>query len=177
MSDDDTTVWALAVTFGVLSLFSIGGANAVLPEMHRQAVDIHFWMTSERFTDLFAIAQAAPGPNIILVTLIGWDVAGPAGALAATGAMIVPTSLLAYFVGKVWERFRFARWRTAIQAGLNPLTIGLIGSTAYVLARAVDTHITAAALTLGTAAMLTMTRLHPLIFLGAGAALGAFGLV
>jgi chromate transporter len=177
MSDDDATIWALAATFGVLSLFAIGGANAVLPEMHRQAVEVHFWMTSERLTDLFAIALAAPGPNIIIVTLIGWDVAGPVGSLVATTAMIGPTSLLAYFVGQVWERFRFARWRIAVQAGLNPLTIGLVGSTAFVLAREVDTSIAATALTLGTAALLIFTRLHPLIFLGAGAVLGIFGLV
>ena len=76
-------IWALASIFALLSFFAIGGANAVIPEMHRQAVDVHGWMTSQRFTDLFAIAQAAPGPNIIIVTLIGWEVAGIAGAAAS----------------------------------------------------------------------------------------------
>jgi chromate transporter len=177
MSDDDRKLWALAATFGLLSFFAIGGANAVIPEMHRQAVEVQGWMISQRFTDLFAIAQAAPGPNIIIVTLIGWDVAGFAGALVATLAMIVPTSVLAYYVGKVWYRFRQARWRIAIQAGVTPVTIGLVAASAYVLSRAADTGLVALALTLVTAVVLTLTRLHPLLLLALGAALGAAGMV
>ena len=174
---DDTKLWSLAATFALLSFISIGGANAVLPEMHRQAVDVHHWMTSARFTDLFAIAQAAPGPNILIVTLIGWDVAGLAGALAATIAMIVPTSVVAYHVGKIWDRFREARWRIAIQAGVTPVTIGLVGGSAYVLSRAADTGPATVILTLGTAVILTTTRLHPLLLIALGGVLGALGIV
>ena len=174
---DDAKLWTLATTFALLSFIAIGGGNAILPEMHRQAVDVHHWMTSGRFTDLFAIAQASPGPNILIVTLIGWDVAGLAGALVATLAMIGPTSVLAYFVGRVWHRFREARWRIAIQNGLTPVTIGLVAASAYVLSRAADTGVVAVALTLVTAAALTLTRLHPFVFLAAGAALGAAGLI
>jgi chromate transporter len=177
MSDDDRKLWTLAATFALLSVFAIGGANAVIPEMHRQAVDIQGWMTGRRFTDLFAIAQAAPGPNIIIVTLIGWEAAGLLGALVATVAMIGPTSVLAYFVGKVWHRFREARWRTVVQNGMTPVTIGLVAASSYVLSRAADTNLVAVALTLVTALVLTRTRLHPFIFLGAGAVLGAAGLV
>ena len=125
----------------LLSFIAIGGANAIIPEMHRQAVDVHDWMTSGRFTDLFAIAQASPGPNILIVTLIGWDVAGFAGALTTTLAMIVPTSIVAFYVGRIWHRFRQARWRIAIQAGVTPVTIGLVAASAYVLSRAADTSL------------------------------------
>ena len=177
MSDDDTKIWALATTFGFLSFIAIGGANAIIPEMHRQAVDVHHWMTSGRFTDLFAIAQASPGPNILIVTLIGWDVAGLAGAFVATLAMIVPTSIVAYHVGRIWHRFRKARWRIAIQAGVTPVTIGLIAASAYVLSRAADTSLALALLTLGTAVVLTLTRLHPLLLIGLGGVLGAVGIV
>ena len=177
MSDDDAKLWALATTFGFLSFIAIGGANAIIPEMHRQAVDVHAWMTSGRFTDFFAIAQASPGPNILIVTLIGWDVAGLAGALTATLAMIVPTSVVAYHVGRIWHRFRKARWRIAIQAGVTPVTIGLIAASAYVLSRAADTSLALAALTLGTAVVLTLTRLHPLLLIGLGGVLGAVGIV
>ena len=177
MSDDDAALWALAAAFAVLSFFAIGGINAVLPELHRQAVDVHGWMTSPRFTDLFAIAQAAPGPNIIVVTLLGWEVAGISGALLTTLAMFGPTSVVAYVVGHYWHRFRQARWRIAIQAGVTPISIGLVAASAYVLGRTVDTSIAAVALTLATAVALTLTRLHPLIFLAAGAALGAAGLI
>ena len=177
MSGDDARLWTLATTFALLSFIAIGGANAIIPEMHRQAVDVHHWMTSGRFTDLFAIAQASPGPNILIVTLIGWDVAGFAGALATTLAMIVPTSAVAFFVGRIWHRFRDAHWRIAIQAGVTPVTIGLVAASAYVLSRAADTSLAAALLTIGTAAVLTLTRLHPLLLIGLGALLGAAGLV
>lgn len=177
MSDDDAKLWALAAAFGLLSIFTIGGVNVVLPEMHRQAVDVHGWMTSQRFADLFAIAQAAPGPNIIIVTLIGWQVAGLAGALVATLAMIGPTSVAAFWIGRIWHRFRFARWRISIQAGLTPLTIGLVAASGYVISRAADTSLAAVALTLATALVLFLTRIHPILFLALGAALGAVGLI
>ncbi len=177
MSEDELPLGALFVNFAILSVFAIGGVNATIPEMHRQAVDVHHWMANERFTDLFAIAQAAPGPNVIIVTLIGWEVAGLAGALLATLAMVGPTSVLAYFVGQLWHRFRFAGWRIAIQNGITPITIGLVAASTFVLARVADTSVVAVAITLGTAAALYFTRLHPLIFFALGAALGAAGLV
>ncbi len=175
MSDDDAVLWSLAVSFAVLSLFAVGGINTLLPEMHRQAVDVHGWMGSQRFADLFAIAQAAPGPNLIIVTLIGWEVARLPGAAVATLAMIAPTSILAYAVGKAWHRFRFARWRIAIQNGLVPVTIGLVAAAAFVLARAVDGGPVAVLVTLGAAAAVYFTRIHPLLFLAGGAALGVAG--
>ena len=177
MSDDDSPLWALAILFVWLSFFAIGGVNALLPEMHRQVVDVHGWMTNERFADLFAIAQASPGPNLIIVSLIGWEVGRVPGALVATLALLGPTSVLTYFAGQVWHRFRFARWRIAVQNGLVPVTIGLVAAASFVLARTADTGPAAVVLTLGTATVLYFTRLHPLLFLTLGAVLGAVGLV
>lgn len=177
MSDDEGAVWIIAGNFAVLSLIAVGGANPILPELQRQAVDVYGWMSSARFTDLFAVAQAAPGPNLLVVTLIGWDVAGLPGALVATLAICAPSGILAYFVSRLWDRFRLARWRVAIQAGLVPVTIGLVAAGAYVIARSADTSLAALLITLTTAAALFYTRLHPLLFLAAGAALGLAGLV
>jgi chromate transporter len=177
MSDDDSVLWSLAVTFVAISFFAVGGINTLLPEMHRQAVEVHGWMTSERFADLFAIAQAAPGPNLIIVTLIGWDAGGLPGAAVATLAMLAPTSVLIYHVGKVWHRFGYARWRIAVQNGLVPVTVGLVAGAAFVLARAADTGPVAVLVTLGTAAAVYFTRIHPLLFLATGAALGVAGLI
>jgi chromate transporter len=176
VSDDDSPLTALAVNFVILSFFAVGGANSVIPEIHRQVVDVHGWMTEQRFTDLFAIARAAPGPNVIIVTLLGWQVDGIPGALVATLAMLGPTSVLAYFVGRLWHRFRFARWRNAIQNGVVPITIGLVAATAVVLVRASDKSPAALAITLATAAAVYFTRIHPLLFLAAGAVLGLAGL-
>jgi chromate transporter len=175
--NDDAVLWLLAANFAVLSLFAVGGINALLPEMHRQFVENYGWMSSQRFTDLFAIAQGAPGPNLTVVTLVGWDAAGLAGALVATFAMVVPTSVLTYGVARVWHRFRHARWRIAIEGGLVPVTIGLVAASSYVLARAADKSVTAFAITLGTAVALYFSRIHPLLFLGVGAVLGVAGLV
>jgi len=177
MSEDDSVLWSLAILFAGISFFAIGGVNALLPEMHRQVVDVQGWMSSDRFADLFAIAQASPGPNLIIVSLIGWEVGRVPGAIVATLAMLGPTSVLAYYVGQVWHRFRYARWRVAIQNGLVPVTIGLVAAASFVLARAADTGPITVALTLGTAVALYFTRLHPLIFLAAGAALGVVGLI
>ena len=98
MNSEGNPIWTLAWTFGLMSLFAVGGANAAIPEMHRVAVDVQHWMTDKQFADVFAISQMSPGPNVLIVTLIGYSVAGLAGALVATLAMCVPTAVLAYFV-------------------------------------------------------------------------------
>src|SRR5262245_7100846 len=95
----------LAGTFGMLSLVSIGGINVLLPEIHRQVVDVHGWMSDAAFANLFAIANAAPGPNVIVISLIGWQVAGLAGLLVATLAIMIPSCSLAFLVGR-----GIARW-------------------------------------------------------------------
>ena len=177
MNDGEGAVWIIAINFAVLSLIAVGGVSPILPELQRQAVDVYGWMSSARFTDLFAIAQAAPGPNLLVATLIGWDVSGLPGALVATLAICAPSAILTYFVSRLWDRFRLAPWRVAMQAGLIPITIGLVAAGAYVIARSADTSVMAFLITTGTAAALFCTRLHPLLFLAAGAAFGLAGLV
>src|SRR5690349_606553 len=110
----------LAGHFALLSLVAVGGANVVVPDIHRFVVESQGWMSGPEFAQLFAIAQAATGPNVIVVTLIGWQVAGLAGALVATAAMTGPTCLLTYGVSRVWDRFRDKPWRKAVQTGLVP---------------------------------------------------------
>ncbi len=128
----------LAGYFGMLSLISFGGVSASLPEMHRYFVDQNGWMDSEQFTRLFGIANAAPGPNMMVVGLLGFQMAGAAGAVASFLAMALPSSLFAYYVGGVWHRFRDRPWRIAIQSGLLPLTVGLLLASGYVLTLAAD---------------------------------------
>ena len=111
MRDDGGTLLALAGYFALMSLFAIGGANSAVPEMYRVAVEVEDWMTDRQFADMFAIAQVTPGPNVIIVTLIGYHVAGVVGALVATLAMCGPTCIFAFYVGGVWDRFKDARWR------------------------------------------------------------------
>ena len=174
---DEGILRTLAGHFALLSLFAIGGANAAMPEMHRLAVELKGWMTDRQFADLFAIAQVAPGPNVIIVTLIGYQAAGIAGALVATAAMCGPTCIAAYYIGRVWDRFRQARWRIAIQAGLVPITIGLIAASAWVLALAADHNWIAAAITIATAIAGYFSRLNPLWLFGVASLVGLAGYV
>jgi chromate transporter len=167
----------LAGYFALLSLFAIGGANAALPEMHRLAVEVMHWMSERQFADMFAIAQVTPGPNVIVVTLIGYHVAGLAGALVATIAMCGPTCLFAFFVGRAWDRFKGAPWRMAVQAALVPISIGLLGASAAVVASAAAQSELAMAVTALTALVTYAVKLNPLWIFAGAALLGLFGLI
>jgi chromate transporter len=171
---NDSPLIPLFGYFALLSLFAVGGANAAIPEMHRIAVEVMQWMSDRQFADSFAIAQVSPGPNVIIVTLIGYHVAGLAGAAVATAAMCGPTCILAFLVARTWDRFKGARWRIAIQSGLVPVSLGLIAASAFVLARSADHNIYAAILTAATAVVSFATRINPLWLFAAG---GLFGLI
>ena len=170
-------LWELAAQFFVLSLLSIGGANAVIPEIHRRAVETQQWMSDADFTQLFALSQAAPGPNVLIVSLVGWKVAGIVGGVVAMLAMSGPSSFLTYAVAHAWERFRDAPWRIAVQRAIAPVTVGLILASGYVLTRTADHSWAAYAVTGATMLLVLRTSVHPLWMLGAAAVLGAFGVV
>lgn len=167
----------LAVDFSLLSLITVGGVITVLPEMHRNVVEVHGWMSGAEFAQLFALAQASPGPNILVVSLIGWKVAGLAGAVVATGAACAPSSILTYAVSKVWQRFRGARWRVAVEDGLVPMTVGLMLAGGYLITLAADQTAMGFVITAVTAAAVLATRIHPLWLLAAGGLIGFAGWV
>lgn len=168
---------ALAVQFAILSLFAVGGAMAVVPEMHRQVVEVYGWLNDRQFADLFAIAQAAPGPNIIVVTLIGFQTAGIPGALAATAAMCAPSCVITYFVSRTFDRFKDAKWRIVVQAGLVPVSVGLFAAGFFIVARAADRTLVAVAITAATTAIAYFTRINPLWMFALAGVLGYLGLV
>ena len=172
-----TVLGALAVVFGQLSLLAFGGGTSVLGEMQRQVVEVHPWMSAQEFAALFALAQAAPGPNMLVTTLVGWRVAGLAGALVATVGMCGPSSVLTFVTVGLWYRFRNAPWRATVQAGLVPVTAGLVMAAAALLVRTTSAAWGTGVLTLVAAALFLFTRIHPLIVLGSAAALGALGAV
>jgi len=172
-------IWSLISTFGLMSLFAVGGANAAIPEMHRIAVEVNHWMTEREFADIYAISQLSPGPNVLIVTLIGYTVAGFGGAVAATLAMCVPTAAFAYYVSRLLRRSTGARWPSIVQTALVPLSIGLMAASALIVAQAAtaDRNWAAVALTLAVAAMAYGTRLNPLWLLLAGGLLGFAGVI
>lgn len=177
MNSDANPVATLAWTFAMMSLFAVGGANSAIPEMHRAAVDVNHWLTDKQFTDVYAIAQLSPGPNVLIVTLIGYSVAGILGALVATLAMCVPTAVLALIVSRFLTRSSRSRWPSIIQAALVPLSIGLMGASGFILARTSDRTVVAALVTVGAAVLASVTKLNPLWMLVAGGCLGFAGLI
>jgi chromate transporter len=163
--------------FGVLSLLAFGGASTVLPELHRLAVETHHWMSDATFAHLVAISQATPGPNSIIFTLVGWQVAGLSGALAATVAMCGPSSLLIFIFMRFWERLQGRRWQLIIQTGISPLAIGLVLASGCIITRGADQSWAAGAVTAATVLIVLKSRVNPLWLIGLGALLGLTGII
>ena len=177
MKDDGSIYLGLIGIFAMCSVIAVGGANSTVPEMHRQVVDAHAWMSDRTFSELYAIAQAAPGPNVVLTSLLGHYVAGLPGALIAITAMCAPSCTIAYCAARLVDRFREARWRVMLQAGLVPVTIGLVASSALVVARAADHGVTTVLITLASFALCYWTRVTPVVALVLAAVLGLTGVV
>lgn len=177
MNSGGNPILMLAWTFGVMSLFAVGGANSAIPEMHRVAVDVQHWLSDKQFADVFAISQMSPGPNVLIVTLIGYSVAGVAGALVATISMCVPTAVLAYCVSRLLTRSSQSRWPVIIQAALVPLSIGLMGASGLILALTSDRTWAAALVTAVAAILAATTRLNPFWVLLGGGCAGFAGLI
>lgn len=170
------------------SLMSVGGAIGTLPEMHRYLVDQQNWLSDNQFNASVAIAQASPGPNILFVALMGWNIGMNAGGLplALLGVLLnmtgilLPSSTITFLASRWGHRNRQLRAVRAFKQGMSPIVIALLLATGWILA---STHSDPARdwplwlLTAATALTIWRTRVHLLWLLGAGAILGAFGLV
>jgi chromate transporter len=166
-------LWQLAIGFMAISLIAVGGGIAVLPEMNRLVVQVHGWMSDARFAQLYALAQAAPGPNVLVVGLIGWQVAGFAGMLVATAAMTVPAGVLTFGFARLRGRLHGNRTMRLVERGLVPVAVGLILASGIILARAAATGWLAVLLALGATLFVWRTDRSPLWVLVVGAVLGA----
>jgi chromate transporter len=166
----DSELLALVTILAPLSIASIGGAASVYAPLQYQTVDVHQWLTGQEFIDLFAIARVTPGPGTMLATLIGWKVAGLAGALVATLALFLPASILCYLIARVWNRYRGKPWHAAVEQGLAPIGAGLLfaGVLAILRIGAVGPLSWAAAAGV-TGLMVWRPRLHPFALLIGGA--------
>lgn len=171
----NATLVALAAIFGQLSLLAFGGGNTILPEMQRQVVDVHHWMSAPAFSALFALAQAAPGPNMMIVSLVGWHVAGWPGLLVASVAKFGPSSCVTMLALHAWERFRHRPWRRYVQQGMMPVTAGLVIASAVLIAQASNRSAVQWGITAACAVLAYRTRIHPLWLLAAGAMIGVTG--
>lgn len=165
----------LALTFGSLSILSIGGANATIPEIHRQVVDILHWMDDSTFASLVAIGQTAPGPNVLIVSMIGWHMAGVPGLVVSSLAIVVPSSLLALAVGRLMACYAAADWVGVTRRALAPIAVGFMLASGYVMSRASYVGVLSLIMVASVAAMLFFTRRSPLLGIAAGALAGVVG--
>jgi len=172
------TLIALIAVFASASLVSFGGGNIVLPELHRQAVSVHGWLSDEQFAAVYAIAQGSPGPSTgLLAGLIGLEASGWPGALVAAAAMLVPGAALMYLATLAWERFRSSGWRSAVEHGLAPVSMGLLFAAGVVIVKAADHGWSGLLVTAITTVVLVATRVNPLLIMAGAGLLGWLGLV
>lgn len=164
----------LALFFGVLSFLTFGGVSSVVPEMQRYIVEENGWTTAADFMQLFAVAQSAPGPNVLISSLLGWRVAGFAGSLVALVAICAPAGVLAWWVSELWERFRDSPWRSAVQRALTPLVVGLIAAGGYIIATPGSPDWRLWLIAAGSAATMVVSKVNPLWIMAAGGVAGGF---
>jgi chromate transporter len=167
-----------------LSLFSLGGGNTLLNEYHHMAVDQYCWLTSRQFADIYAIAEAAPGPSSMIVGLLGMGAAvkegplwGVLSGLMAELAILLPSTLLMVAAALSWNRLRHSPWRLAFERGLGPITLGILFAVGLKILRISDHDTPAYAVSLVVCVLMLRTKISPLWFMAVAGLMGALGLV
>jgi len=163
--------------FSLLSILAVGGGTAVLPEMKALTVNVHQWITDGQFRDIYSLGQVAPGPNMLMVIVIGYHVAGTPGALIAFCGFFFPASALALGSSRLWNHFEGSPWRLALQKALAPIVVGLMAAGMIAIAR---TAITGLETTLIAAAVFAIIyfgpKINPALLILMGGVVGYFTL-
>jgi len=160
----------LVAVLAPFSLAAIGGGPSIFAPLQHEAVDVRHWLTARQFVDMFAVARAAPGPATMIAALIGWQVDGLPGAIIATLAIFVPSSLLCYAVSKVWNVYRGRTWHTALEQGLAPVAAGLIFAGSLAIFEISGTGALGAVVALAAVGLFVWRpKLHPFVPLMGGA--------
>lgn len=166
---------AMFAHFMLLSLLAIGGAITTTPEMQRWVVGERGWLSDAQFTASVALAQAAPGPNLLFVAVVGWNVAGLAGVAVTLLGSLLPSTTLALAASRWGARHQTHRLVLAFKAGMAPLTIGLLLATGWVLTDPLRGHAATAGLVAAAVVCMHFTRRSPLWPIALGALVGALG--
>jgi chromate transporter len=164
-------LWQLLRVFAPLSLLTIGGGSSILADIQQQTVVVHHWLSQGQFLDDYAISRASAGPATVIVTLIGWQVAGIAGAVVASLAIFLPSSMLFYAVTRVWSLDSFAHWRDKLARGLAPVSVGLVLASSYSILMTDSGGLLGWIVTGIALLVLLYSRIHPFLLLGGGAAI------
>ncbi len=173
-------IWA----FSSLSLFSLGGGNTLLAEYHHLAVERFCWLTNSQFADLYALAEAAPGPSSMIVGLLGLGAGwreGPFWALlsayGAEAAILLPSTLVMVVACLSWKRLEHSPWRQAFERGLGPITLGILFSVGLKILRTADTNATGVLVSVLVCVLMLRTRISPLWFMAVAGLLGGLGVI
>jgi chromate transporter len=160
-----------------LSLLAVGGAVATVPGLQREVVVERGWLSATDFTGSVALAQAAPGPNLLFVAVVGFNVAGLVGALAALTGMLLPSTVLTLLVSRWGGRRREHLAVRAFVAGMAPVTLGLVLSSGWLLAAPVAHHAAGLALVMASVLLMWRSRINPVWLMASGGLAGALGWV
>jgi chromate transporter len=167
---------ALIRVFAYLSILTVGGGMAAFPELKVLTVDVHHWLTFPQLIHLYSVGQMAPGPNMMMIVAIGQWVAGFAGAIVVLLSFFVPTAVLAFCMGRLWNRLAKWPWRTSIQRGLAPVSIGLLLAGCLTMAKGALTGWITAAIAVAVLATLLRSRINPALLILGGAVVGLLAL-
>lgn len=161
---------SVLAVFSLLSVLAVGGGAAVLPETKGLVIEQHRWLTDDQFRDIYGLGQLVPGPNMLMVIVIGYHVTGYVGALLAFLGFFVPASLISLGASRLWDRFEGSPWRRSLQQGLAPLVVGLMAAGTISIARtAIDGWATIAVAAVVFLGVFFVKRLNPaFLVLGAG---------
>ena len=163
---------ALVRVFAYLSLLTVGGGMAAFPEMKVLTVDVHKWLTFPQLIHMYSVGQMAPGPNMMMIVPIGQWAGGFLGAAAVLVAFFGPTAVLAFIVARGWKKLEKWPWRTSIQQGLAPVSIGLLLAGCFTMAKGAITGAETAAISVGVLLILMRYKINPALLVLAGAVIG-----
>jgi chromate transporter len=167
---------ALIRVFAYLSILTVGGGMAAFPELKVLTVDVHHWLTFHQLIHLYSVGQMAPGPNMMMIVSIGQWVAGLLGAVVVLISFFLPTALLCFCIGRLWNQLAKWPWRTSIQRGLAPVSIGLLLAGSLTMAKGAVTGWITATIAVVVLVILLRSRVNPALLVGAGAVVGLLAL-
>jgi chromate transporter len=171
-----TQIPALVRVFAYLSLLTVGGGMAAFPAMKILSVDVHHWLTFSQLIHLYSVGQMAPGPNMMMIVSIGDWAGGLPGAIAVLVAFFGPTAVLAFVVARLWKKLEKWPWRTSIQEGLAPVSIGLLLAGCFTMAKGAIFGLETAAIAVGVLLILLQYKVNPALLVLGGAVLGLVSL-
>jgi chromate transporter len=163
---------ALIRVFSYLSILTVGGGMAAFPEMKVLTVEVHKWLTFSQLIHIYSVGQMAPGPNMMMIIVIGQWAAGLVGAIVTLLAFFGPTAVLAYIVAKAWKKLAKWPWRNSIQEGLAPVSIGLLLAGCFSMAKGAITGLETGTVAVVTLLILLRYKINPALLVAGGAVVG-----